>query len=339
MILEIKHLKLIQAVAEEGGLTSAGLRLHLTQSALSHQLREVEERLGVALFDRKGRRMTPTRAGERAYQEALQMLERLSLLEQELKGLAAHACDVIRVTVECYTCYHWLPTCMRMFRLRHPGGEVRVAAEAAPRPVAAVLDGHVDVALVSTAETRSRQLHTEPLFRDEVLAVMTPDHPLARNRWIEPEDLRDETLVLYTSLGESTTYRDLLAPAGVTPRHTLRIQVTEGMLEFARAGLGIALVARWAAASYLAAGRLVGLRIRKEGFHRDWTAVVLRSRANDPAIKDFLTAIRATYEETGFERLDPSALPQAPASDRDCPVDTGADDGGHGRLPPGVLPN
>src|SRR3954462_5705608 len=107
-MLEVRHLQLVAAIVDEGNLTRAGERLHLTQSALSHQLLDIEERIGTPLFHRMGRRMTLTDAGQRVLTSARQILVELAQTEQDLQLYAANRRGAIRLTTECYTVYHWL---------------------------------------------------------------------------------------------------------------------------------------------------------------------------------------------------------------------------------------
>ncbi|HEX2401688.1 MAG TPA: LysR family transcriptional regulator, partial [Mycobacterium sp.] len=107
MDLEVRHLRLVSAVAELGSLTRAGDRLHLTQSALSHQLRDIESRLGAALFLRVGKRLVLTPAGERLLATARDVLDRLDRTEQDIHQMGKARAGMLRLTTECYTCYHW----------------------------------------------------------------------------------------------------------------------------------------------------------------------------------------------------------------------------------------
>src|SRR6185295_11808671 len=134
MDLEIRHLQLVSAVADLGSLTRAGDRLHLTQSALSHQLRDIEGRLGAPLFHRRGKRLVLTPAGEHLLQSARDVLERLRQTENAIRHLGAERRSVLRITTECTTCYHWLPPLLTEYRRRFPSVEVRIAVEATPRP-------------------------------------------------------------------------------------------------------------------------------------------------------------------------------------------------------------
>jgi len=163
MDLEVRHLQLVAAVADVGSLTRAGDRLQLTQSALSHQLRDIEERLGAALFLRIGRRLAPTPAGERLLESARDILDRLRQAEDAIRHLGQQRAGVLRITTECTTCYHWLPPLLTTYRGRFPAVEVRIDVEATSRPVQRLLDGAIDLALMSTP-IRDRRLASRPVF-------------------------------------------------------------------------------------------------------------------------------------------------------------------------------
>src|SRR5437764_3059110 len=109
MDLESRDLRLVRAIVDAGGVTGAGKLLHLSQSAVSHQLAELERRLGAALFARVGRRMVATAAGERLAGASRPLLDELARLGAELARPTAAARRKLRLATECYTCYHWLP--------------------------------------------------------------------------------------------------------------------------------------------------------------------------------------------------------------------------------------
>src|SRR5947209_7014564 len=124
MDLEVRHLRLVAAVADVGSLTRAADRLHLTQSALSHQLRDIESRLGAALFLRVGKRLVLTPAGERLLASARDVLGRLDRAETEIRQMGQESAGLLRLTTQCYTCYHWLPALLTRYRRRFPRVEV-----------------------------------------------------------------------------------------------------------------------------------------------------------------------------------------------------------------------
>src|ERR1700741_1927056 len=133
--LEVRHLKLVETVATEGGLTKAANRLHVTQSALSHQLRDIEDKLGTPLFLRLKKKMLLTQAGERLLSAAPAVLDELKRAEDDIRQIALNRDGILRISTECYTCYHWLPAVLKPFNREFPRVEVRIVVEATRRPV------------------------------------------------------------------------------------------------------------------------------------------------------------------------------------------------------------
>src|SRR3954471_11983048 len=146
--LEVRDLRLVVAIADFGSLTRAGNQLHLTQSALSHQLTDLESQLGVRLFERCGKRMEPTAAGERLIARARVALQQLREMEHEVKQVASGREAVVRVATECYTCYHWLPPVVKAFGERFLKVEIQLVPGATNRPIRALLAGKIDLCIV-----------------------------------------------------------------------------------------------------------------------------------------------------------------------------------------------
>src|SRR5262249_9850568 len=144
MDLEVRHLRLVAAVADLGSLTRAGDRLHVTQSALSHQLRDIESRLGTPLFLRVGKRLVLTPAGERLLASSREVLDRLDRTEGEIRRMAEDRAGLIRLSTECYTCYHWLPALLARFRPGFPRVDVRIDVAATHRPLEKMLAGQLE---------------------------------------------------------------------------------------------------------------------------------------------------------------------------------------------------
>ena len=291
--LEIRHLKLLAAVAEEGTVTVASRRLHLTQSALSHQLRDAEQKLGTALFLRLGKRMVLTPAGERLLGSARKVLDELQNAENQIEGLNGGTRGVIRVSTECYTCYHWLPIVLKKFNAKYPNVEVKIVLEATPHPVPALLDGQLDVAVIS-CPVRNRSVRLTPTCEDELVLVMSPRHRLATSDHIQPRDLAGETVFCYPPKEESTLLLKVLQPARVEPGRVIAIPLTEAIVDMVSAGLGVALLAQWVARRYVASGRIVSRPVKKSGFRRQWYAATLLSQPVTPYMADFLSLLART---------------------------------------------
>src|ERR1700675_181318 len=144
MSLELRHLDLVRTVVEEGGLTRAGKRLGLSQSALSHQLRAVEEQFGVSLFHRVGRRLALAPAGERILRTAGLVLPEMERTEMELRQNSSRMVGALRLSAECYTCYQWLPAIACRFMRKYPDVDLRIVTEATGAPVQALLNNELD---------------------------------------------------------------------------------------------------------------------------------------------------------------------------------------------------
>ena len=286
--LEVRHLRLVEMVAKEGGLTKAANRLHVTQSALSHQLRDIEDKLGAPLFLRLNKKMLLTQAGERLLSSAPAVLDELKRAEEDIRQIALHREGILRISTECYTCYHWLPPVLEPFARAFPRVEVRIVAEATRRPVEALLDGRLDLAITSTV-TRNQKLIFKPLFKDEMVIIMSPDHPLASRSYISAKDFASEHLLVYAIPKEELTiYQKVLVPAGVSPKHVSRVELTEAIIEMVKAGLGIGVMARWAVAPQIEAGSLVGVPLTAKGLHRHWNAAMIRHKAAPPYLLKFV---------------------------------------------------
>src|SRR5262245_44079149 len=226
MSLEIRHLRLVAAIAAEGGVTRAGNRLHLTQSALSHQLRDVEERLGAPLFERLNKRMVLTPAGERLLRTARLVLDEIRSAEDDIRRASSGRDGVLRITTECYTNYHWLPSRLKLFHQNYPRVDVEVVVEATSEPVGALIGGKLDLAIVNR-EVRDRRIALRPLFPAEFVVVMEPRHRLAARPYVRPEDFAEETYIMYSTLDDNTAFQEILRPAGIVPRRAIRVQLTE----------------------------------------------------------------------------------------------------------------
>ena len=288
MDLEVRHLRLIAGIAEAGSVTKAATGLHLTQSALSHQLRDIESRVNTPFFLRVGKRMVLTAAGRRVLDSAARILDELRRVEEDIRQLAQQRDGVIRVATQCNTGYHWLPPLLARFNRKHPRVTVSILADATDRPVQALLDGQLDLAILTNDVSDSR-LRLRRLFADEMVVLVSRQHPWASRSWVSPRQLAAEHLLLYSSSREeSFVLRRVLGPAGLTPARISFIMLTEAMIELARAGTGVGIIPRWSAHRAIASGAIVPLSITRRGMRRQWSAATLAAHEDPPYMEDFI---------------------------------------------------
>ena len=291
MDLELRHLRLVAGIADAGSMTAAAAQLHLTQSALSHQLRDIESRLGTPFFVRLGRRMVLTAAGRRVLDTARRVLGDVERAEEDIRILAGHGRGVIRVCTQCYTGYHWLGAVLASFQRKHPRVTVNIAADATDRPIEALLDGRIDLAIVIDPAP-DRRIRLRKLFTDEMVAIVAPSHPFAHRRSVTPADLAAEHLLVYSSVPEdSFVLRKVLGPLGLTPTRLSFIMLTEAMTELAHAGVGIGILPRWSAQRAIGSGAVIPVSITKRGMRRQWAAATLAAQPDPPYFADFLDLV------------------------------------------------
>jgi len=288
MDIDTRDFQMVAAIAASGSVTRAAGELHRTQSAVSHQLRGIEARLGTPLFLRLGKRMVVTAAGERVLVTARRVLEDIRATEEDVRRLGAREAGVLRVCAQCNTGYHWLPPLVDVFRRRHPEIEVTLAVECTLRPVEALLEGKLDIGIV-TQSIRHDHLRVRPLFADEHAAIVAPDHPFAKRAFVGPEDLVSERLLLYSSSpDDSFTIQNILRPAGVMPQRVSFVMLTEAILEMVKARLGISVMQTWAIEPALRAGDVRAIPITAAGIHRQWRAATLKAAGSLAHVDAFI---------------------------------------------------
>lgn len=284
MDLEIRHFRLLAAVADTGSLASASLQLHLTPSALSHQLRDAEERLGVQLFQRRNRRLLLTGAGETLLLSARRVLATVADAQAALRTNAPE--DLLRISTGCYTVYGWLPAVLRMWQPEFPRVEVRVVIEATRQPIPALLDGQIDLALTTDAPRQPRLART-PLLSDELVVLVPEGHPLAMKPYVDAADLAAENVLTYDAPREQLDlFTRLFWPAGVEPRRTTRVPLTEALIDLVRGGMGVTALADWVIPEDRTGLRMV--RLTRNGLCRRWSAVRLSSRRPPAHLLQFI---------------------------------------------------
>lgn len=265
--MEIRYLKLVKAIVEEGSQTKAMDKLFLTQSALSHQLKEAELQLGVKIFLRRNKKLILTKAGEIIYETANVVLDKLTKAESEIKKMVLGEVGEIRLSTECYSSYHWLPAVLKQFHNIYPNVEIKIVTEATHYPLRKLKEGFIDIAITSDPVEDSNIKYIE-LFQDEVVMVISTNHPWANKKYVTPNDFIEEHLLIHSLPLETVTiHQYFLAPANVSPKKITPLPLTEASIEMIKADMGIMAMAKWAVQPYLS-DTLKIVKIGRNGLKR-----------------------------------------------------------------------
>jgi len=297
-----QDLDLTVAIAEEGSVTRAALRLHLSQPAVSHHLRSLEDRIGARLFQRGKRRMTATPLGEELAERGRRIGAEFRASEEALDRMLNGQRRVLRLGTECYTSYQWLPAVVRELARTSEQVELRLVVEATHRAKAALAAGEAD-AVILQSSGEDQGLAYWPLFRDELMLVVSSRHPLSRRRSVDAKDLARETLILHQMPGTRLgVIEEFFIPARAYPSQIRRVQLTEAIIEMVRAGMGVSILAKWLAEPYVRRGGLSMLRLGG-GLWRDWRLAAMQNHEGAREIEALsqvlASAVRRNVRQAG----------------------------------------
>ncbi|KAA6183256.1 LysR family transcriptional regulator [Thiohalocapsa marina] len=263
--LERSHLAIVRAVDQYGSLTAAAERLNLTQSALSHAVRKLEDQLGVALWTRESRRLRPTQAGEYLLSVANRLLPQLTHAEARLRQFAQGERGTLRIGIECHPCYAWLLKVVAPYLAAWPDVDVDVKQEFQFGGIGALFAHEIDL-LVTPDPLYETGLRFEPVLDYEQVLVVGPQHPLRAAPFVQPEQLARETLITYPiAIDRLDIYTQFLLPAGIRPKRHKPIETTDIMLQMVASGRGVAALPRWLVEEYAPKLELTAVRLGTQG--------------------------------------------------------------------------
>ena len=293
-ILEVRHLRPLVALRDSGSLVRAAQLLNLTQSALSHQIKLLEDRYGQPLFERKSVPPQFTAVGERLLALADAVLPQVEGAERDIARLVLGQGGQMRIAVECHTCFDWLMPAMDAFRTRWPEVELDIVSGFHADPVGLLHQGRADVAIVSEVDADEAGVDYHALFGFEIRALLANTHPLVAKPHLVAQDFADQTIITYPVPDEMLDLiRQVLEPAGVRPpRRTT--ELTVAMLQLVASGRGVAALPLWAVQSYLDRGYVTARPIGEKGLRGELHAACLPSLSAKPYLQDFVQVTRET---------------------------------------------
>ncbi|MBR6026802.1 MAG: LysR family transcriptional regulator [Neisseriaceae bacterium] len=288
--LELRHLRTLLALKNAGNVSTAAKRLHLTQSALSHQIRLIEDYFSTPLFERKSQPLHFTNVGERLLKLATEILPQVDIAERDIAQLTEGGSGELRIAVECHTCFDWLMPAMDIFRTQWPQVELDLVSGFQADPVGLLLTNRADCAIVSKEEIQSGILF-EPLFSYEVVGISAKNHPLSeKERWCA-QDFAEETLITYPVPDEMLDLmRKVLLPADIHPKRRTS-ELTIAIIQLVASRRGIAALPYWAVLPYLEKGYVVARPI-ENGLRSELYAAIRNEDASISYLLKFCQIVR-----------------------------------------------
>lgn len=285
-MLERIHLTIVWEVEKQGSLTAAANVLNLTQSALSHSMKKLEQQLGTDIWLREGRRLRLTQAGQYVLALADRLLPQLALAEHRLRQFAQGERGSLRIGMECHPCYQWLLKVVSPYLAAWPDVEVDVKQKFQFGGIGALFGYEIDL-LVTPDPLYKPGLHFEPVFDYEQVLVVSASHRLAGAAHVEPQQLTDEVLITYPVPADRLDiYTQFLIPAGIAPQRNKTIETTDIMLQMVASGRGVAALPRWLVQEYAQKMNVVAVRLGPRGIAKQ---IHLGARETDVDI-DYLKA-------------------------------------------------
>ncbi|MFV1875437.1 LysR substrate-binding domain-containing protein [Nioella sp.] len=245
MHIEFRHLRTIKAIHDEGGLAKAADRLHITQSALSHQIKGLEDQAGMELFVRRSKPMKLSPAGLRLLRLAEQILPQVAAMEEEFRAMQQGKVGRLHIAIECHACFEWLLPVLEQFRVGWPDVDVDIRPGLQFEALPALMREEVDLVISSDPEDLPGVDFT-PLFDYEPVFVASSEHPLAAKLFIMPEDFQDELLITYpVERSRLDVFSQFLKPAGVEPRAVRQVELSAVILLLVASNRGVTVLPDW----------------------------------------------------------------------------------------------
>jgi len=299
-MIDLRHLRTLHALRETDSMPEAAERLHLTQSALSHQFRELENRVGMPVFERKSKPVRFTTAGLKLLQLADQVLPLIRTTERNLSKLANGTADRLHIAIECHSCYQWLMPSLDEFRSAWPEVELDLASGLAFAPLPALQRGDLDLVVTSDPLPLPGITYV-PLFGYEAMLAIDKHHALRDKPYVQPADIASQTLITYPiERNRLDIFTGFLDPADIEPAQIRTAEMTVMMMQLVASGRGVCCLPNWAVHEYTSRGYVLARRLGEKGLQATLYAAVRSDMLEVPFMSDFLL----TTKDISFATLE-----------------------------------
>ncbi|GGG12552.1 XRE family transcriptional regulator [Dokdonia pacifica] len=293
--MELKYFRLIKAIQEEGSLANSSERLFLTQSALSHQLRDLEERLGFKVFYRSRNKWELTDEGAELYSLANKLFNSIDESFSKIKNIKEGSKGTIKLSAECQSFFHAIPPFIQKMGILYPEIDIEVTLGATHQTISQVLSNEIDIAIV-TSKPVSEELSVSPVFKDEIFAIMHKENPLSHLEFLEANHFLNEHLFINSfPLEGVAVYEHFLKPNKINPKKISAIPFTEISLSMIQANMGLMCAPKWQLNPFKLSKELAFKRISKNGLKRTHYLVVKMEHRNKKYINDFICSFEEDF--------------------------------------------
>jgi LysR family transcriptional regulator, regulator for metE and metH len=293
MHLELRHLRTIKAIHESGGLARAAEVMNMTQSALSHQVKGLEDQAGVELFVRRSKPLRLSAAGQRLLRAAERILPEIEAVAEEFRALRSGRTGRLHIAIECHACFDWLFPVLEQFRRAWPEVDVDIRPGLSFEAMAALMREEVDLVISSDPETLDG-ITFNPLFDYSPTLVASRANPLAKKPYIEAEDLRDQVIITYpVDRTRLDVFTGLLTPARVEPQAVRQVELTAVILMLVASGRGVSVLPDWVLREAKYQPDYVTKRLTRDGLTKRMYAATREEEATLPYMAHFLRLARS----------------------------------------------
>ena len=296
--MDLRLLKTLVTIRDAGSMADAAKRLHLTQSALSHQIKAIESLYDSPLFVRKSRPPQFTELGRRLLALGDEILPRIQTAEKDIKRILTGVAGRLHIVIECHSCFDWLMPTMDRYRDDWPDIEMDLSLGFSFEPLPALLNGDIDLVITSDPDDNEAIKYT-PLFQYQSVLVIDKKHKLIEKKFISPNDLATETLIIYpVDRSRLDVFRRYLTPANIEPAEIRTSELTSMIIQLVANKRGVAVLPSWAITKYIDDGTIESRQLNKDGLWGTLYAAVRKEQENAPYMKAFLECARSTSAKT-----------------------------------------
>ena len=293
MHLDLRHLRTIKAIHDSGGMARAASVLNITQSALSHQMKGLEDQAGVELFVRRSKPLRLSAAGHRILRAAERILPEVEALAEDFRALRQGRTGRLHIAIECHACFDWLFPVLEQFRRAWPEVDVDIRPGLAFEAMPALAREEVDLVISSDPEDL-RDISFNPLFDYAPTLVASSHSPLADRDFVTAEDLRDQVLITYpVDRTRLDVFSTLLTPARIEPRAVRQVELTAVILMLVAAGRGVAVLPDWVLREVKYQPDYITRPLTQAGLIKRMYAATRTSDAGQPFMAHFLRLARS----------------------------------------------